>query len=202
MPLDNIVAKISRDAKVQAQTVTDQAKVEAQKYTQRAKADIEAECAQLLSDGQAQAAREKKQRLQIATLDIRKQVLGEKQQLIAKVFSQALQELQRLDNNKYASIIKNLLDSYPLIGDEELMVSQADRKRLGEGFIGQINQQLKKRGKKGECVWSSEQRSFTGGFIVHRGKIEANYSFESLLKSQQEELEQQVAQLLFAEVKE
>ncbi len=201
MPLDKIVAKISQDAKLKAQAFIDQAQAEARQYLKQAETKIEAECRQLLAAGEERANREKKQRLQIATLDIRKQILAEKQGLIISVFDQALLELQRLDNKKYASIIKNLLDGYPLMGDEEIIVSPADRKRLGEGFLGEINRQLKRQGKRGECVWSAEQRNIKGGFIVRRGKIEANYSFESLLKSQREELEQQVAQLLFDEPK-
>ncbi len=198
MPLDKIVEKIKGDAQAEANALTAEAQAAAKKYTNQAKVELEAQCKQLLAEGKEQASREKQQQLQIATLDIRKQVLAEKQALIAKVFEQALQELQQLDKEKYTSILKNMLTKYPLEGDEEIIVSKSDRQRLGDGFITQLNQELKKQKKKGSCKWAEEQRPLKGGFIIRRGKIEANYSFESLLKSQQEELEQEVAQILFA----
>lgn len=198
MPLNKIVEKIKSDAKVEANALTVAAQAEAKMYTDRAKVDIEAQCKKLLAEGRERAVREKQQQLQIASLDIRKRILAEKQNLITQVFEQALQELQQLEKSKYTSILKNMLAKYPLEGDEEIIVSKADRQRLGDGFILQLNQELKKQQKKGDCKWAEEQRSLKGGFIIRRGKIEANYSFESLLKSQREELEQEVARVLFA----
>jgi V/A-type H+-transporting ATPase subunit E len=195
--LSEIVAKISGDARAEAQALIAQAEAQAQQYISRAQAEIEAQCRQLLSQGEQQAARRKKQRLQIASLEVRKQILAQKQALITQVFDQALQELERLDDKKYASIINNMLANYPLVGDEEIIVSDTDRRRLGEGFIAQLNQRLKSQGKKGGCKWFEEQRPLKGGVIIRRGKIEANCSFESLLKSQQEDLEQKIARILF-----
>jgi V/A-type H+-transporting ATPase subunit E len=197
MPLSEIVAKISGDGQKQAQSLMDKARAEAEQYLKQAKAEIEAQAKQLMKEGEQRAARQKKQRLQIATLDARKRVLAEKQALIARVFEQALKELEQLELKKYAAIINNMLAGYPLVGDEEIIVSRKDRQRLGEGFIAQLNQRLKSQGKKGNCSWSKEERPLRGGFIIRRGKIEANCFFESLLKSQQEELEQQVAKVLF-----
>jgi V/A-type H+-transporting ATPase subunit E len=197
MALNEIVTKISGDAKTQAEKLIDQAQSEAQRYIDKAKAEIESRCKQILTDGEQQATRRKNQRLQIATLDNRKRILAEKQALIATVFERALKELEHLDKSKYTSMLKKMLANYPLEGDEELIVSAADRERLGKEFITELNKSLKIQGKQGNCRWSTEQRPIKGGFIVRRQKIEGNCSFESLLKSQQEELEQEVARILF-----
>ncbi len=198
MSLNKIIEKINKDADTEAQHIIGQGQLEANEYMKRSLAELESHCGKLLAEGNAQAQQQKKQHIQIAALDARKQILKEKQALIAKVFSQALEKLINMDDAAYSSVISNMLVNYPLTGDEEIITSAAGKKRLGDNFIKRLNNYLISKGKTGNCKWSNEHRELKGGFVIRRGKVEVNCSFEALIKSKQDDLEQEIALILFS----
>jgi V/A-type H+-transporting ATPase subunit E len=69
---------------------------------------------------------------------------------------------------------------------------------LGPGFIAGINTQLKARGIKGELKLSDEARGISGGFILKKGDIEVNNTFEALIRMTRDELEAEVVKVLFS----
>ena len=71
--------------------------------------------------------------------------------------------------------------------------------RPSEELLEEVNQQLLESGKTGELTLSQDTYNMFGGFVLRRGKIELNSTFETLFKLSREELEADVSKLLFPE---
>lgn len=138
----------------------------------------------------------------MAQLDIRKEVLALKQDMIQMAFEKTISQLLEGDEERYSNLLKMLILNADPEGDEEVILNQKDRQRMDNGFIRVLNQALVKAGKKGELKLSPESRPITGGVILRRGRKEFNCSVESIIYAKRDELEGTVARILFLDVKE
>ena len=71
---------------------------------------------------------------------------------------------------------------------EEVIFSQKDKQ----------NEMLMAKMAENQVTVSNETRPLDGGFIVKKGEIEYNYSFEAILTVEKENIEQIAAEILFA----
>ena len=62
-----------------------------------------------------------------------------------------------------------------------------------------MNNRLSKKGIKAALKISNEARRIQGGFILKRRGVEVNGSFETLIRTEREEIESKVAAILFGE---
>ena len=67
---------------------------------------------------------------------------------------------------------------------------------MSKEVVAEINAELKAKGLKGEIKISETIGSFRGGFI-EKGGVEINNTFESLVDSLKDQLEFEVAKVLF-----
>ena len=79
-------------------------------------------------------------------------------------------------------------------GTEEVIVGKADKGIIDSKVISAAN---KKLGRKGNLTLSKTSGSMAGGFILRRGKVDLNLSFDGLVEHAREGLETEVAKLLF-----
>lgn len=103
-----------------------------------------------------------------------------------------------MKGGEYFKLMEDLLLKAVEDGDEEVIISEKTMRKLGNDFLGRVNQRLRTGGKKGELSLAEEKRQVGSGFILRKGKKEVNCSFESLLGSKREELEGEVARILFS----
>ena len=68
---------------------------------------------------------------------------------------------------------------------------------MSKEVVAEINTELKAKGLKGEIKISETIGSFRGGFILEKGGVEINNTFESLVDSLKDQLEFEVAKVLF-----
>ena len=61
-------------------------------------------------------------------------------------------------------------------------------------FIYELNKEL---GDRGNIKLNSQVKDFKGGFILEKDGIQMNYTFEALVNSLKDELEYEVASILF-----
>lgn len=95
------------------------------------------------------------------------------------------------------SFIKNMIVNSDIAGDENIILNEKGKSVLDNSLLGEINSELKGKGKKGELKISDELRTFRGGFILEKDGIEINNTFEDLVNSSRDDLEFEVAQVLF-----
>ncbi len=201
MSLDAIVDKILKDTREQASRIEGESRAKIQSIqseceeTVRALQETSSKRAERLAEDQ------RKRLLSMAELEIRKDVLAVKQEMIEKAFEKSISELLEGDEERYSALLKKLILDADPEGDEELILNQKDRKRIGDGFIREINDILLKAHKKGELRLSRESRPIRGGVILRKGRKEVNCSVESIIYSKRDALEATVARILFPDKK-
>lgn len=196
MALEDIIKKIEADAEGEVNRIKAAAEATGEEILDQAKKEAEDKRRALLKKGEDDAERVRKRILQIADLDARKIILTAKRQVISDVFDRASKKLLEAEN--YRDMFYKMLLSGVETGEEEVVISAYDRKRIDQGLINSVNAELKKKGKKGKLVLAKDDAHTTGGFILRRGKVEMDSSFSSLIKSQRDNLEIHVAEIMFS----
>lgn len=197
MSLEKIIERIKQDAQAQIAEIKDKASKEADKILQNAKNEADSYKAQALEKAKVQAQQRKQRLISSANLEFRKEILAEKQKAIDSAFQEAVNTLVQMKDDEYKQIIKKMLISSVQSGDEEIILSPRDKTRINENFIKEVNKELAKLGKKGNLKISKNNYNILGGFVLKKGNIEINNSFETLFKSFRDELEAEVSKVLF-----
>lgn len=193
---EKVVSKILKEAESKAKDITASARAEAERIIKEASDESLriAEEAKKLSA--KRASEERKRILASANLDVRKAVLEQKQKLMDQAFGKAKVYLRQKNKKGYVELIKRLLLESVETGTEEVIVGDADRNIIDPRVISEVN---KKLGSKGNLSLSKTVGTMSGGFILRRGKIDANVSFDGLIELARERLETEVAKILFGE---
>ncbi|NLG86749.1 MAG: hypothetical protein GX489_05985 [Firmicutes bacterium] len=189
--------RIRQRAEEEAQAVKAEAQKQAADIIAKAKAKAERERAAILAKAKEDASERKRRTLAVAAMQARRLELKAKEELIDEAFSLALKKLRQLPAEKYQQLLMPILLSAVETGTEQVIVAPHDKERLDANFIAAANRELKARGKVGNLTLSPETRPIEGGFILSAGGVENNYSFELILKLSRDELEQEVAAVLF-----
>ena len=196
MSLEKILERIERDARNEADRIKSRASAAADEIIKKAQAEAKELKAQLLEDARSEAEQRKQRIVSTAHLDLRKALLAERQEAIDAAFREAVEALLNMETEEYRGIIKNMILPNVQTGDEEIILSDRDKAGLGEDLLEEINRQLIESGKRGNLTISQDTYNMLGGFVLRRGKIELNSSFESLLKSSRADLESEVSKIL------
>lgn len=195
---DRIIKRILADAQTRAEEI----KVDAARIMESIDSEARQKAAhgkkQILDQARKDAEEQKRRIIGMAQLDIRKELLSAKQNLIGEAFERSLEQLSEMDERYYLTVMKDMLLDWVETGAETVICSNRDRDRIPSSFWKEINDDLIKNGKKGELTLSSETRDIKGGFILQAEGIEINCSFESLLEMKKDDLEPAVAAVLFS----
>jgi V/A-type H+/Na+-transporting ATPase subunit E len=133
----------------------------------------------------------------MAELESRKEILSEKQNQISNAFAGAVQKIADMDSNEYQKIILRMLVESVETGEETVSISPKDKNRLTDEFIAEANEELKRLGRNGALKLAVDTEDFGGGFILKSEQYAINSSFKSVIKMQRDELEPEVAEILF-----
>jgi V/A-type H+-transporting ATPase subunit E len=195
MEAQQVIEKILDEANAEAEKIKSQARqIEA---TEQTKFDEQLNRFNEQTEALAQKAAEdeKSHVLAAARMDIAKLRLAEKRKVLDEVFQQARQQLHQLPDDQYRQLIAKLILQTVETGDEQVIVDE-NESRIDQQLIDQVNQQLSANGK-GNLKLSDQRRNLGGGFILSRGKIKTNVSFEVLLDQARKDLEIDLAKELF-----
>lgn len=199
MSLETIISKIQAESQAESQAILEKAKNQAKEILDDAHKEAEAANKVALVKGEQEAKRLTQRLLQSAELNARKELLAVKQASLDDIFNSALNKLNQLPADKYKEVIKKMILAQPLAGDEQILVAGSDSKHLGNGFLSQLNQELKSKGQKGQLELIIDDQIPRGGFILRSNMVESNNTFISLLRAKRDELELAVAQVLFTD---
>jgi V/A-type H+-transporting ATPase subunit E len=199
MALEDILRKIEEDAKREADKILSEAKERAEEIIRNAQEEADRAKGRLMEEARRNAQTHKSRLISMAELDMRKEVLQEKQSLIDLAFRKALERLTGMEDDEYRTLIERMLMQSVEYGDEEIILCERDKSRISQGFIQAFNKKLESEGKLGKLTIAEETGDFSGGFILRRGKIELNNTFDALLQAARGELETEISQILFGE---
>ncbi|MDK2811745.1 MAG: V/A-type H+/Na+-transporting ATPase subunit [Petroclostridium sp.] len=194
---EKIKEKILEEARLQAQKNLEQAEKEAAEIIQSAQKEAEQKKSEIIERAHKEAVDRKKRLIAAAELEARKQKLQAKQEVVEEAFTRVLNKLNSLPADQYQNILVDMVVRSVRKGNEEIILSDKDKQRLGADFINTINNQLKNKGIAGNVQLSNESRKIDGGFILKTGEVEINNSFEAIMRMQRAELEAEVVKVLF-----
>ncbi len=197
MPIEKILERIKSDAQKEASHIRDEAKAKADEILESARKEAESIKSKILATAQAQAEEEKKRILSLARLESRNSILSQKQDAVASALKGALDKLLSLPSKEYQELLKKMIVNAVTTGEEEIILSPHDRKRITNNFVEEVNSILVRQGRRGNLKLSAEARDIKGGFVLRSDKIEANNSFPALLETLREEIEPQILRILF-----
>jgi len=181
----NMIDKILADAKAEAKIITDAALKEAEVVLEVANAKAQKESAALGALAQAEADKAAAKEISSAQMLAKKMILTQKQSILEEVISAAKAKLLSLTDVEYKVIIIGMLDKAEIDKDSEIIFSKKDKNDFGKEVAA-----------SGYNL-ADETRDIDGGFVVKKGDIEYNYSFESIISVEKENIEQIVAEILF-----
>ena len=197
MPLEDILKKIRDESEKAVKEILEDAEARSQNRLEGARAEAEARASSVLADVKAQAEKVRSAARTRADAKRRQILLREKQALIDGVFKKASEVLASLPADEYKALVLDSL-ARSAEGNETVVLGPEDRERLVPGFVDELNRQLTSRGKAGAVKVEYSDRSLGGGYLLQSGGVSLNTTFPALMKRYQDELEIEVARLLFS----
>ena len=190
---EKIIAHIQADADAQAAEILAQAEARSaairETYEQKAK--------QAYAERIRAGVKENQDRLdsmeRLANMESRKAILALKQDMVAKSFDRAVDQLVALPEAQYIALLAKLAVKASVTGDEEIVLNARDKKAVGEKLVKAANEKL----GGGQLRLAKDTGNFKGGLILRRGSIEANCTAELLVDLCREEMAAELAGVLF-----
>jgi V/A-type H+-transporting ATPase subunit E len=197
MESEKVIEKILSEAEAEAEKV----RAEAAESRKKEQAGLDEELSTYRQESGVmaeKAAEDKRQRILAgARMANAKEYLAEKTRIMDEVFAQAGKQLEAMAQEKYGGLMAKLMSVAVETGDEEVIVDK-NESAIDQKLVKAVNRDLGP-GYKGNLRLSDERMDIGGGFVLKRGKILTNMSFEVLLEQAREELGIELAKELFAE---
>lgn len=197
MGIDELEDRILRDARAEAKEIMDRAAAKRDEILKMADAEADAAYRRRYSALKLEAEEEKKQKVTMEALESRKAVLQEKRALLDSVFSAARDELLALPADRYRDLLVKMIVAASTDGEGEVLLSGADREKIGEELVAGASRGLENAGKAPRLYLSEETRDINGGFVLRSGDIEIDGSLATEIESRREELEEDLVGMLF-----
>lgn len=193
----NITSKILKDAEVERDSILAAAEEEKNKIISKRVNNAKELEKEILAKAKLEANSKKERIISSAKLKVRNDKLAEKQSVMNGVFEEAINRLCSISTEEFESFIKRSILSMDIEGDENLILNEEGLKIIGLEFMDELNKALKDKGLKGEVRLLKKEGNFKGGFLLEKNGIEINSTYEALIESLRDELEFEVAKVLF-----
>lgn len=187
-----IIDKILSDATHDAGEMLSEAlkKAEALVAAKQAEADAEYD----LSVEEARKAGEEvvRRRLTVADLEVKKLLLSAKKQAVDEAFEESLKKLLALPKEEYTALVGSMIASAADDGDV-VVISENDKNVLTKAVFDKISAKI---GKK--LTLSDTFGNFKGGVMLLGKGVDKNLTFESEIALLRDEVEPEVAKIMFS----
>ena len=192
MSIDNITSKILSDAGNAADSSLTNAEKTMREIINNAKSEAEEIMKAAAEKAQKDAEDLKSRKVSAAELQGRKMLLSAKQEAIKKSFDAAIDKLKEMPEEQYLSFLADEIVKIP--GCEgNLILNAKDRESIGKGLIKTVNDRLQAE----KVVLSNDTVQASGGFVLKKGNVAINSTFETILDSMKDEHTNEFANALF-----
>lgn len=192
--INNLTSKIFRDAEERKESILASAEEEKNKILSKKVAKAKELEKEIIEKAEAEAKNKKERIISSASLKVRNDKLSAKQEVIKVVFDKSVDVLASITGDDFLRFIKNSILSLGKIGEQNLILNKAGMELVDLTFIYDLNQAL---GDNGNIKLSPNIGNFKGGFVLEKNGIEINNTYEALVSSLKDELEFEVANVLF-----
>ena len=177
----NITSKILKDAEAGKENILAAAEEEKNKILSKKASSANEIAQEILQKAKADAKSKKERVISSAKLKVRNNKLAAKQEIIDEVFEKSINKLTELSKEQFLNFVKNSILSMNLTGKQTLILNETGLKFVVKATI----------------ALSKTAGNFKGGFILENNGIEINSTYEALVSSLRDELEFEVAKVLF-----
>lgn len=188
----NITSKILKDAEARKENILAAAEEEKNKILSKKASSANEIAQEILQKAEADAKSKKERVISSAKLKVRNNKLAAKQEIIDEVFEKSINKLTELSKEQFLNFVKNSILSMNLTGKQTLILNETGLKFVDDSFIDELNKEA-----KATIALSKTAGNFKGGFILENNGIEINSTYEALVSSLRDELEFEVAKVLF-----
>lgn len=188
----NITSKILKDAEAGKGNILAAAEEEKNKILSKKASSANEIAQEILQKAEADAKSKKERVISSAKLKVRNNKLAAKQEIIDEVFEKSINKLTELSKEQFLNFVKNSILSMNLTGKQTLILNETGLKFVDDNFIDELNKEA-----KATIALSKTAGNFKGGFILENNGIEINSTYEALVSSLRDELEFEVAKVLF-----
>lgn len=195
--LESLKTRIREEAREEAEGIIEEAAERERKIISEAEERAEARKREIIERAEEEAEQRKRRAETLVRLERRNRILEAKQEEIEAVFHTVLERIGDLERQHYLQILENMLIEEVDSGREQVILSPEDREEIGEELLDRVNGRLKKLGRDGSLSLAGETRPMSAGFILKEDGVENNNSFEELMATSRDELEGEVARILF-----
>jgi V/A-type H+-transporting ATPase subunit E len=192
MSIDNITSKILSDAENAADSSLMNAEKTMQEIINKAKSEAEVIMKAAAEKAEKDAEDLKSRKVSAAELQGRKMLLSAKQEAIKKSFSASIDKLKEMPEEQYLSFLAQEIVKIPNC-EGYLILNAKDRENIGERLIKAVNEKLQAE----KVVLSNDTVQASGGFVLKKGNVAINSTFETILDSMKDELTSKIANALF-----
>lgn len=196
MKADAILNKIVKDSEDASAKILNSARVRAEKIQQDSNnhvQELKKQSEQMLN---AEIDQMQKQMQSMYDLNLKKEILAIKRNLIDEAFAMALSQLKELSVEEIRAKLMPLI-SQNASGGQEIMLGSNKKEWFTQDTLDFINNSLKNRGFEPLTLSSKTIDGLTGA-VLHKSGVEENFTLEALLESMKSDLENTVASNLFA----
>ena len=195
--IEKLKDRIIKDGEDKAKQIKDDTDLKAQDIIKKAEEKAQTMIEDAKAKGLKMSGNRKDRIISNVKLEARNMKLSQKQKTIDEIFRKAVDFIKSMERDEYASFLEKLLLNNIETGEEEIVFSKNDIERLGPNFVERLNQKLLSEGKEGSLKLKDETRDIESGAVLINGKVEIDCSIVSQLRAIRDDLEGELADLLF-----
>ena len=195
--IEKILAHIKAESDAECEAIKKEAAEECKRIRAEYAETEQKEYNKLVSDGAADAERRLERLNSLAALESKRHVLMTQQEMLTAAFEHAAKALLELPERDYIDFLVRQTCAASLSGTETIILSPADRDRVGAEVLGAANASLSASGRTASLTLSDKTANIRGGLILSGGDIEVNCSIDALVEEYRNELSPSVASVLF-----
>lgn len=195
--LDKILEDIRQEAAANAEEILTKAQDEADRILAAAKAETDEQTARIRKETALAADDAGERAKSSAALAVRQKILAAKQELIKEVLKTALEQARSLPSDQYFALLIQMAAKAAHSGKGVMYLGRKDRNRLPEDFEEKLIKALPAGAQLTLGSDASKEEAISDGFLLSYDGIEENCSFEAVLSSRQEEIQDIVRGILF-----
>lgn len=194
---EKIIAHIRADGDAEAKRIIDAASKQAEEIRAESFKASLSEYEKLMQAGNAECEDILSGSRRIAEMEAKKSVLSVKQEMVASALDAAQEEIVNMPRDKYTQFLARMAADAATVGEEEIILNEADKKELGKDVCKAANELLQAKGVPGALTLSEDTADISGGLIVRFGGIETNCSIDALIRQRRSGLSTEIAAVLF-----
>jgi len=200
MAANKIIEKINADAAREAQAILVEAQKKAALTAEKIENAAKVKAEEIRAQASADADEVGRRQVLIAELSSRKNALDSQRAVIEEAFTKAEVELTKLPEKKWKELITKIIVSAVETGSEQLVVPVDDVSKYKKSFLAELNKAVTAKGIKGKLTLSRETAPFKSGVLLKGKNSDFDGSFTTLLQDVRNQVEKEVAAMLFTEV--